>query len=52
MLCLPRNPWAGVRYLRRNEILSEDRKEQEEQKGITLTKKVTKEQKEKSVQKR
>lgn len=51
MLCLPRNPWAGVRYLRRNGIPSGDRKEQEE-KGARLTKKGTKEQKEKAVQKR
>lgn len=51
MLCLPRNPWAGVRYLRRNGILSGDRKELEE-KGARLTKQVTKGQKEKAVQKR
>lgn len=51
MLCLPRNPWAGVRYLRRNGILSGDRKEQEV-KGARLTKKVIKEQKEKAIQKR
>ena len=36
-----RNPWAGVGYVKRNGILSGDRKEGEEEKGEGSTKKGT-----------